>query len=177
MQVREYLHRKTPMSIRGPYIHYTEQKSRGCFFMVSELSEQIALVRELRKRKIVFCSVPNGGLRKKGEAVRLKMSGVEKGVPDLLIFDPPPNDMEKSGVALELKIKGNKLSKAQEKWLELLEARGWVSLVCYGASEALEKLKGLGYGVVDEGQIYQHRSKAGFRGGSDTPCPDSDGGG
>lgn len=125
--------------------------------MVSELSEQIVLVTELRKRKILFCSVPNGGFRGKREAVRLKMSGVEKGVPDLLIFDPPPNEKEKKGVALELKVAGGRVSVDQRRWLDLLEKRGWVCLICYGAKEALVKLRGLGYEVVDAGSVYKHR--------------------
>ena len=140
--------------------------------MVSELSEQIVLVSELRKRKIVFCSVPNGGYRGKREAVRLKMSGVEKGVPDLLIFDPPPNETEKSGVALELKVKGGRVSKDQKRWLGLLEERGWEVLVCYGASEALQKLRELGYEVQDAGALYEHCSKTGKPSGSDPSSGD-----
>ena len=144
--------------------------------MVSELSEQIALVAELRKRKIVFCSVPNGGLRKKGEAVRLKMSGVERGVPDLLIFDPPPLHPEKSGVALELKVKGGTVSDDQRRWLKRLGDRNWITLVCYGASEALEELCRLGYGVTDASQVHEYNQKTGFRGRIKSPVRDSSGG-
>ena len=142
--------------------------------MVSELSEQIALVAELRKRKIVFCSVPNGGLRKKGEAVRLKMSGVERGVPDLLIFDPPPLQPEKSGVALELKVKGGRVSKEQRQWLQKLEERNWIALVCFGAGEALKELARLGYGVVNAGEVHKRDQEAGFRRGRVTPIGDTE---
>ena len=75
--------------------------------MPSELSEQFQLVRWLRRANVLFCAVPNGGARQRREAAPLKMSGVEAGVPDILIFDPPPlppnGHCSPVGVALELK--------------------------------------------------------------------------
>ena len=114
----------------------------------SELQEQIAVVRWLRTVGVLFCHVPNGGKRSRREAVRLKASGVVAGVPDLLIFDPPPIGGS-CGAALEMKRQGSTpsaVSKVQKVWLRELEARGWASLVGRGAEDAIEQLRALGYG-------------------------------
>ena len=119
---------------------------RWLFGMIlSELQEQIEIVRRLRLAGLLFCSVPNGGKRGRGEAIRLKASGVSAGVPDLLIFEPCLGGV---GCALEMK-RADKtpcsVSKVQKKWLADLQKRGWVSLVAYGASDALSQLRGIGY--------------------------------
>lgn len=116
--------------------------------MTSEASEQIALVRKLRAAGILFCAVPNGGKRSRVEATRLRMGGVEPGVPDLLIFDRPPLKPQAVGVALEMKRSGaakSSVRKQQRQWLAALEARGWVALVGYGCQHALIELRSLGY--------------------------------
>lgn len=116
--------------------------------MPTELSEQIILVKALRYARILHASVPNGGKRNKREARALVASGMVAGVPDLLIFDRPPNRPEAVGVALELKrAKGGKVSEAQQRWLVALADRGWVAIVAHGAAEALSKLQELGYPV------------------------------
>ena len=115
----------------------------------TEHQEQVELVRWLRVHGVLHCHVPNGGRRGRREAIRLKAAGVEAGVPDLLLFDPPPIGGS-CGVALELKRrKGGRTSPKQERWLRELEARGWVALVCHGAEEAIQELERLGYGRVD----------------------------
>jgi len=77
----------------------------------------------------------------------LKASGVVRGVPDLLIFDPPPL-REAVGVALELKReKGGSVSPEQQRWLQELNARGWVAIVARGAADALRQLRELGFEV------------------------------
>jgi len=117
--------------------------------MTTELSDQIFLARELRRAGLLFCHVPNGGRRDKGEAARLRASGVQPGVPDLLLFDPPPAG-DYVGCALELKRAGRrrgKVSDVQQKWLDALALRGWAVVVAYGSDEALTALQGLGYEV------------------------------
>ena len=115
----------------------------------SELSEQIKLVRILRASGILFCAVPNGGWRDRRGAVMLKASGVERGVPDLLIFDRPPLMKGKVGTALELKREGpmrkSAVSKYQKEWLESLELRNWNCVVGFGCRHALELLENAGY--------------------------------
>jgi hypothetical protein len=116
----------------------------------SELSEQIQVVRKLKAVGILFCAVPNGGFRHRGEAVRLRQSGVQAGVPDLLVFDPPPGMEGKVGTALEMKREGmtkSSVSVRQKEWLDNLEERGWVSLVAFGWRDAIKKLTKLGYEI------------------------------
>lgn len=113
----------------------------------SELSEQAVVVRALRAAQILFCAVPNGGKRDRIEAGRLVMSGVESGVPDLLIFDPPPCGLLR-GAAIEMKRQGARPSDTrpdQRKWHAALKDRGWEVAVCAGAAEALQFLRDLGY--------------------------------
>lgn len=116
----------------------------------SELSEQIYVVKRLRVAGVLFCAVPNGGRRDRREAILLKASGTVSGVPDLLIFDSPPGRPECVGVALEMKRQGAKkssVSKTQRKWLKDLEQRGWLSLVAFGADDALAQLKDVGFEI------------------------------
>ncbi len=50
------------------------------------------------------------------------------------------------GVAIDLKRKGGKTTKAQDEWLHALANCGWYTSVCHGADEAIELLMSLGYG-------------------------------
>ena len=145
----------------------------------TELSEQIAVVRALRRSGIRFAAVPNGGLRTKTEAIMLRNSGVQAGVPDILIFDMPADtvvaqrtvsdqykDTERKGpiyyfpigktiralcgCALEMKRANGKpsdVSPEQKVWLQQLADRGWLTVVGYGATDALTKLEQLGYRI------------------------------
>lgn len=66
---------------------------------------------------------------------RLKAKGVKSGVPDILIFTPTP---PYNGLAIELKIKPNKTTPNQKKWLKSLENASWLCKVCYSFDEAKE---------------------------------------
>ena len=113
----------------------------------SETQEQIALARTLKGSGLFFTAVPNGGYRLRSEARTMKMMGVRPGIPDILVFDVPVGSRAK-GLALELKRAGgvpSDVSKAQRKCLEELEARGWLTIVAFGAADAREKMTKLGY--------------------------------
>lgn len=113
----------------------------------SEEQEQRVVVRWLELHGVLFCHVPNGGSRRRVEAAIFRGLGVQPGVPDLLIFDPPPAAPDRRGTALEMKRrKGGRLTDLQRRWLEALQARGWYAAVCHGADEALAVLQRLGYG-------------------------------
>lgn len=119
--------------------------------MPSELSEQIRVVDALRRARIDFFAVPNGGRRNRGEAIRLKKSGVRSGVPDLVILTPPPGSESTSGVVLEMKREDGRpsdVSENQRKWFDVFARYGWRVLVGYGAADALEKLRDLGYALI-----------------------------
>lgn len=116
----------------------------------TELSEQMVVVRALRKAGLRFAAVPNGGRRDLKSARMFKASGVSPGVPDLLIFSRPPARPDKVGVALEMKRSNGKvsdLSADQINWLEALESLDWICVVGYGAQNALEELRTLGFSV------------------------------
>lgn len=115
---------------------------------VSEHWEQVQIAKALSRAKIVFCAVPNGGFRIRREAAMLKAEGVQQGVPDLLIFTPPPGGGV--GVALEMKRRDGKpsdLRKSQQEWLTKLQGLGWHTIVGWGAMDAIEKLRELGYEI------------------------------
>ena len=115
---------------------------------VPEAAEQAAVVRELRRLRIRFCAVPNGGRRDRIESINLKRQGVEPGAPDLLILTPPPAWPWSPGTALEMKRTGAQWSdvrKEQVEWLTELAVLGWYVVVGYGAADALEKLRKAGY--------------------------------
>lgn len=113
--------------------------------------EQLRLATWLDTRLVdgsplLWAHVPNGGKRHIAIARQLRAAGVKSGVPDVLIFDPPPLGDRRVGVALELKQPdGGSASKNQERWLEGLGKRGWVTLVCHGAESAKLALMELGY--------------------------------
>lgn len=70
--------------------------------------------------------------------------GVKPGVPDVLIFTPPPKCLA-VGVALELKVGRGRTTPAQKAWLDALAKRGWLCSVELGASNAINWLVSLGY--------------------------------
>jgi len=65
---------------------------------------------------------------------RLKKKGVKSGVPDCLIFEP--RGLFYSGLAIELKIKPNKVSTNQKEWLTSLKNNKWCVGVAYSFDEA-----------------------------------------
>ena len=110
----------------------------------SEHHEQAALIdwcRWQRKKypetEFLF-AIPNGGLRHKRTAVKLKREGVKAGVSDL--FLPVPKG-EFHGLWIEMKSKKGRPTKAQKKWLKDMKELGYQTAICYGAEEAIEVLK------------------------------------
>lgn len=73
------------------------------------------------------------------------------GFPDYVILSHPQHDMmgEYDGISppvfLELKRIGGKLSDAQSAFLERLESEGYITLVAYGSSNAIDELTKMGY--------------------------------
>ncbi len=110
-----------------------------------ELTEQVALAARLDRAGLTWCHVPNGGRRGRREAVALQASGVKAGVPDVLVFTPPPSGRGRVGVALELKALAGSPAPEQREWLERLHACGWATVVAYGCDDAVAQLRMLGY--------------------------------
>jgi hypothetical protein len=108
--------------------------------MMSEHSEQVAVIQwknMLQNRHIelgLLFAVPNGGLRNRMVAIKLKAEGVQPGVPDLILPVPKKGH---TGLAIEMKVRPNKETHEQKWWLSSLENNGWVTAICYSADEAI----------------------------------------
>ena len=78
-------------------------------------------------------AIPNGGWRSKATAIKLKVEGVSRGVPDLFV--------PQFGLWIEMKrIKGGRLSPEQKDWITYLEEAGNAVLVCYGHEHAIQEI-------------------------------------
>ena len=78
--------------------------------------------------------IPNGGLRNKATAARLKAAGVKPGVPDLFL---PVTRGQSAGLFIEMKYGANKPSPEQQRYIDLLRREGYAVEVCYGCEEAI----------------------------------------
>ncbi len=68
----------------------------------------------------------------------LKRMGVTSGVPDIAIMIPKNGF---NGLFIELKVKPNKPTPAQLKFLETLNINGYLAVVRYGANEAIKTIQ------------------------------------
>ena len=125
----------------SPTLKRCAKRSKKDLFMLSaskprsEHTEQavfVGLVRNFYPEVLIF-AIPNGGLRDKRTAVKLKAEGVLAGVPDLMIAEPRATY---SGLFVEMKRKGGRVSKAQVEVREKLEAKGYRVHVAQGSEEA-----------------------------------------
>lgn len=75
-------------------------------------------------------AIPNGGLRNRIVAIKLKAEGVKAGVPD--IFLPVPRG-QYHGLFIEMKKEGKTYpSKQQKVWIAALNEQGYKAVVCRG---------------------------------------------
>lgn len=114
-----------------------------------EKLEQELLASYLNNTDLLWCHVPNGGMRHKLIAENLRRAGVKAGVPDVLIFTKPKSIeyKDKAGLAIELKKLGSaRPTVHQKKWLNDLAKNGWVSAVCHGHKAAIELIQEV-YGI------------------------------
>ena len=117
---------------------------------MTEHAIQATAVALLRKRGVTFFAVPNGGLRSKATAAKLWREGVQAGVPDLIILDPPPTQKERPypayvGLVVEIKTETGRPSKQQLDWLSQFSSRRWAARITYGLAELLTLLVEFGY--------------------------------
>jgi VRR-NUC domain len=99
----------------------------------AESRQQAAVVEWIRlvAPQCVVFAVPNGGLRTKAEAARLKWTGALAGVADLVIID-------EHGLAyfLEMKSPDGRLSESQQQFRDLCRQRNWPYEICHTVTEA-----------------------------------------
>lgn len=106
---------------------------------------QISIAAELTAKNILWTHVANEGQRNIKVGQKNKRKGLKRGVPDILIFDRPPNFPHHIGVAIELKIGNNQLTSEQETWLVSLEKLGWYTTVCWTIPEWDRTIRTLGW--------------------------------
>lgn len=76
----------------------------------------------------------NGGQRHISTAERLKREGVRAGVPDVIIpqaIIDEDRQLQYVGMALELKLTGNRLSQAQALMINQLVSQKWLVIIVY----------------------------------------------
>jgi hypothetical protein len=140
-------HHMKPTPYRGP-----RSSPRAKSGPPSEADIQKELAKILDQAHLLWTATANGGKRDKRTAAALKAQGLKPGVPDVLIFTPPPSGIG-IGLAIELKREAGygkqrgRLSPHQRIWLEELRALGWRAEVAYGLDHALEILRGAGYNI------------------------------
>jgi hypothetical protein len=88
----------------------------------------------------LLLAVPNGGMRTKRTAGRLKAEGVKPGVPDLFL-PASSRDMSYAGLWIEMKRRrGGTVTAAQRWWHEELREECYRVEICRGADEAIAVL-------------------------------------
>lgn len=106
------------------------------------------VVTWLDSRGYLFTATANGIWTSKSQGSKLKRTGVKAGVPDILIFDPPPARNGAVGLALEMKRASCSKSNISEKQLSYmfrLEEKNWLCVVAFGADQAIKALISFGY--------------------------------
>lgn len=101
----------------------------------SEEQEQIAFCQWMKREHpgVKFFHVPNGGLRSKATAMRMKALGTSPGVPDIVI--------PKWRMFIEFKrVDGGSTSAAQKEWIEHLTECGYTAFVAHGCEDAKRQI-------------------------------------
>ena len=99
---------------------------------------------------LLMFAIPNGSYKSQRSANLFQAEGLKAGVPDLFI---PIASKNYHGLFIEMKqrartlknakksLSHTKVSPEQKKWLETLNKQGFLSVVCYGADEAIKTIE------------------------------------
>ena len=102
---------------------------------MSESAEQKQLIQWCRTRpelQFLF-HIPNESVGGQGWIVRNRQLGVKSGVPDLML-PIPMNGYH--GMFIEMKAKNGRTAPVQQKWIDALNALGYLAVVAYGWEDA-----------------------------------------
>lgn len=113
----------------------------------SEHFEQRELVRWFRQtyKGVRIFAIPNGGIRSRATAGKLKAEGVSAGVPDLFV--------PAWGLWIEMKRqKGGVVSAEQKDWMNYLQSVNHVCIVGKGAEAAKAAISD--FHEINEGKIW-----------------------
>lgn len=130
----------------------------------SEEGEQAALMRWTLAMRVkwpaldLLYHIPNGGLRSKATAGKMKAVGQKSGVPDLHL---PVPSVHYHGLYIEMKRRrGGTPTQEQVGWMEALSNRGYCVCWCRGWIAAARVLEA----YLERGEITYHPTKG--RGGN-----------
>ena len=115
-----------------------------------EADEMRTLLAWLNINGIVAEHSPNEGKRSFKNAAFLKSMGMQKGMPDLKIFTQTGKAPHGAVVELKRTTRAKPPTLEQAKWLDYFGSIGWPNRVCYGAQDAIDWLKSLGYGTSSQ---------------------------
>ena len=103
--------------------------------MKTEHEEQREFVQWFRRSfSVRIFAIPNGGLRSKVTAMKLRVEGVAAGVPDLFV--------PALSLWIEMKReKGGVISEPQKDWIEYLEGIGHTVIIGRGKEDAISKIQ------------------------------------
>ena len=99
---------------------------------------QTAIAKYLDWNNYTFFAIPNGALRSKAVASKLKAEGVKAGVADMLILLP---NSTFHGLFVEVKIKGNSQQPNQKVFEQKARDCGYEYIIVRSLDELIEKLK------------------------------------
>lgn len=97
------------------------------------LQMQVATYLNLQYPDLLWHHCPNEGKRTAFERYKIKNFGIRAGMPDIMIFKK--HDVY-CGLAIELKIRPNTMTKKQLECMDGLWRAGWNHVVCYDFDEA-----------------------------------------
>ena len=108
-----------------------------------EKHEQATFVQWLELQGLLFSATAQSTYTKCWNQKRLNhMTGLRKGVPDMIVVIPPERDNRGIGCVLFIEMKrqkGGVVSPEQKKWIAELDMIDNVgAFVCYGAEHAIE---------------------------------------
>lgn len=104
----------------------------------TESTEQEAVVGYCNALGIPVIHIPNEGKRSYQYGAMLRRMGLRRGFPDLFV---PLARLGYHGLFIEMKAGRGRLSDPQREWLEKLNKEGYAVSVCYGADEAIAKIR------------------------------------
>lgn len=99
---------------------------------------QIAVCGLLDALKLNWWHTPNGGQRNASTGALMKKMGVKAGIPDIIIINPTLHG--DVGLAIELKVKPNRVTPAQEAWRAKFISNGWAWDVAYDIDTVIQLL-------------------------------------
>lgn len=141
--VTKMRYRDSALRKKGQRLSDDERLIRG--LGPTEDQMQIQIIKECSFLKyndvpllLIIRHIPNGGLRSKTEAARLKGMGVLKGTPDIHI--PVPRHSFAS-LYIELKTEEGELSKDQKVQIKILRKLGNKVVVCRNVADSMTEIK------------------------------------